>query len=108
MPKTDFHDYVVMDLMNGIRGIRSRAMFGGWGLYKNDKIFGIIAEDEVYFKVGDANCKDYEERGSEPFTYKAKGRKRVSLSYWRVPADILEDRSALEEWVEKSCRVKKT
>ena len=88
MPKTDFHDHVILDLLAGIPGIRSRAMFGGWGLYKNDKIFGIIADDEVYFKVDEFNRKDYEEKGSGPFTYKAKGRKKVTLSYWRVPEEI--------------------
>ena len=106
MPKTDFHDYVVMDLMDQIDGIKSRAMFGGWGLYKNDVIFGIISDDEVYFKVNESNRKDYEEKASEPFSYKAKGNKRISLSYWRVPAEVLEDRENLEEWVDRSCQVK--
>ncbi len=105
MPKTNFHDYVVKDLMAGIPGIHSRAMFGGFGLYKNGQIFGIIVDDEVYFKVGDANRKDYERKGSEPFTYKAKGNKRVTMSYWHLPAEILDDGEVLAEWVERSRQI---
>ena len=40
-----FHDYVLNDLLAYIAGIRSRPMFGGWGLYKNGIIFAIIVEE---------------------------------------------------------------
>ena len=106
MPRSDFHDYVVHDLMSGIDGIQSRAMFGGWGLYKNGVVFGIIADDQLYFKVDDRNLKDYENAGSTPFTYEAKGRKIIMSSYWEVPADVLEDRDALESWIGKACAAK--
>ena len=105
MSKTDFVDYVVGDLLAGIRGVRARAMFGGYGVYKDDAIFGIIADDVLYFKVDDSNRASYEKAGSQPFTYTAKKKKKVVMSYWEVPADILEDRETLEEWVERSLRI---
>ena len=38
MPKDQsFHDYVVNDVLVGISGITSRAMFGGWGIYPHTK-----------------------------------------------------------------------
>ena len=105
MKKSSFVDYVTSDLLGGISGVRSRAMFGGYGVYKNDTIFAIIVEDELYFKVGDLNRKDYERAGSEPFVYTAKGNKKVAMSYWKVPAEAMEDLQVLEEWAEKSLRV---
>ena len=103
MPSYDFHDYVVHDLMSHVDSIQSRAMFGGWGLYKNNVVFGIIADDQLYFKVDVTNRKDYERSGSLPFSYEAAGRKKVMVSYWEVPADVMEDREKIEQWIERSC-----
>ena len=105
MKRSSFVDYVVSDLLGGLGGVRARAMFGGYGVYKDDTIFAIIVDDELYFKVGDLNRKDYEKRGSEPFVYVAKGNKRLAMSYWKVPAEAMEDLQVLEEWAEKSLRV---
>ncbi len=105
MPKNDFAEYVVKDLLAEVRGVTSRAMFGGFGLYKDGVIFGIIVDDEVYFKVGDSNLKKYEEAESRPFTYKNARGKEIAMSYWEVPADVLEDRETIVRWAEESCRV---
>ena len=97
-----FHDYVVDDLLAGIPGIESRAMFGGWGIYRDGTIFAIIVEGELYFKAGDRNRADYEKMGSRPFTYARKGKKSVAMSYWLVPPEILEDRNRLRDWVDRA------
>ncbi len=62
-----FHDYVVQDLLEKESGITSRAMFGGWGIYKNGLIFAINSDGELYFKVGDSNRADFEKVGSHPY-----------------------------------------
>ena len=36
----DFAQYVTEDLLREIDGISAKAMFGGYGLYKNGVIFG--------------------------------------------------------------------
>ena len=100
---SSFVDYVVNDLLSGFRGVRSRAMFGGYGIYKDDTMFAIIVDDELYYKVGDSNRKDFEKLGSEPFTYTAKGRKKpVTMSYWKLPAEVMDDLQVLEEWTDKA------
>ena len=102
MNKSSFVSYVLRDAMQGVSGVTERAMFGGYGLYKDGVVFGIIADDELYFKVDEKNLLQYKERGSQPFTYKGKNRKMIAMSYWEVPAEILEDREALVEWVDSS------
>ncbi len=102
MSKNGFVDYVLHDAMQGIRGLTARAMFGGYGLYKDGVVFGIIADDELYFKVDEKNLPQYKERGSQPFKYEGKNRKVIAMSYWEVPAEILEDRERLGEWVDAS------
>ncbi len=82
-------------------------MFGGYGIYKNGIIFGLIAEDVLYFKVDETNKADYEEKGSKPFTYAQGNNKPTVMSYWEVPSEILENKTDLIEWIEKSVIVSK-
>ncbi len=96
-----FHDYVVGDLLAEIPGITSRAMFGGWGIYRNGKVFAIIADGRLYFKVGDHNRADFEALGSQPFRYQGK-TKEITMSYWELPEEIAEDRERLREWVDRT------
>ncbi len=105
MSKNGFVDYVLYDAMQGIRGLTAKAMFGGHGLYKDGVGFGIIADDELYFKVDEKNLPQYKERDSRPFTYEGKNHKMIAMSYWEVPAEILEDREPLAEWVDASVAV---
>ncbi len=103
MSKKDqsFHDYVVSDLLGEIDGISSRAMFGGWGIYKDGLFFAIIINGELYFKVDETNRLDYEELGSHPFVYK-QGEQKATMSYWLLPAEVQEDRDRLGEFVDRS------
>ena len=91
----------MQDLFGDFPDVTSRAMFSGWGIYKRGKIFAIIADGELYFKVGDSNRAEYEKLGSRPFVYENKGKK-VTMSYWLLPEEIMEDRDELPEWVEKA------
>ncbi len=100
----DFHDYILLDVFSGFFGINSRAMFGGYGFYKDGKMFGLIADGKLYFKVGESNKKDYEEEGSHPFVYRSKD-KNVTLNYWELPERLFENKEELVEWIEKSILV---
>lgn len=102
MPKDQaFNDYIVNDILRDVPGITSKAMFGGWCIYQNGIIFGLIADGELYFKVDESNIEDYRKRGSHPFVYKGKS-KQVTMSYWTLPEEIFENREELLEWIEKS------
>lgn len=102
---SDFNDYVVKDLLADVEGIFSRAMFGGYGLYKDGIIFGIIADDELYLKVDKTNKQRFESFGSHPFEYDGKKHKKIAMSYWVVPEDILENRALVEELVFQSAAI---
>ncbi len=97
-----FHDYVVFDLMGDIPGISSRAMFGGWAVYRDGVIFGIIVGQELYFKVDDKNRSVFEEMGSHPFVYSKKDGKTATMSYWLVGEEIIEDRDKICQLMEGS------
>lgn len=72
-------------------------MFGGFGIYRDGLMFGLVASDVLYLKADAENRGAYEAAGSEPFSYTAR-RKQVILSYWRAPEDALESGAAMQEW----------
>jgi DNA transformation protein len=75
-------------------------MFGGIGIYSGDAFFAILAADELFFKVDDSNRAAYEAAGSEPF--KPVLERPVSMSYWRVPLEVLEDPHELADWARRA------
>lgn len=88
-----FPEFVKGELED-LGGITSRAMFGGYGLYKDDIIFAIIDDNELYLKgVGNA-AKIFEDSGSEQFSYQGK-KGLVKMCYWEVPSDIIDDKEKL-------------
>ena len=74
-------------------------MFGGYGLYLDGLMFGLIANDVLYFKVDDQNRQSYIDAGSGPFTYEGKSRP-VEMSYYRVPDELMDDPGRIAEWAE--------
>lgn len=105
MKDKSFHDFIVYDLMGEVPDITSRAMFGGWALYKNGIIFGIIVAGELYFKVDDSNRVEFEQMESRPFVYSKSNGKPITMSYWLVPEEIMQDKEKFYDLIEKSVTI---
>ena len=100
---SDYSNHLI-DLLTPWGKVVARRMFGGYGIYNHNLMFGLVADSTFYLKVNDSNRPDYQATDSEPFTYEAKGQRR-SMSYWQVPAEILEDQERLCEWARKAYAV---
>ncbi len=96
-------DYVLEQVARTGR-VTSRRMFGGVGLYSDGQFFGLIADDTLYFKVGDETRPAYEARGMIPFR-PYEDRPEVSMSYYTVPADILDDAEELVIWARRAVAI---
>ena len=99
----DFLQYVLEQLA-GLGRVTPRRMFGAVGLYHGERFFGIITDDTLYFKVNDSNRADYEARGMGRFRPYAD-RPQLSMTYYEVPADTLEDADECMAWARKSVAV---
>ena len=100
MKQSEFVEYIIGDQLAGIHGMSAMAMFGGFGIYREGTIVGLVVDDELYLKVDESNKAEYEAMGSTPFTYTKKDGKATSMSYWKVPAEVIEDRERLAQLVE--------
>ncbi len=93
---SDYVDYL-LELLSPLGSVRAKRMFGGHGMYLEDLMFGLVANDELYLKVDDGNRQAFEDRGLEPFTYMGKN-KPVRMSYYHAPEEALEESEVLCDW----------
>ena len=101
--RATFRIFVVDQLGRVAPPIRAKSMFGGVGLYSRDLFFALIADDELYLKVGDLNRSDFESRGIGPF--RPEGPNGEAMQYYPLPGDVLDDIDALRTWVDKALDV---
>ncbi|MBS0421824.1 MAG: TfoX/Sxy family protein [Proteobacteria bacterium] len=85
----------------GLGGLEARRMFGGLGLYSRGTFFGLLYKERLYFKTDDSTRPEYEARGSEAFRPRAN-LKKAKLTYYSVPAEVLEDEDELVRWAKKA------
>jgi DNA transformation protein and related proteins len=101
MPSSaSFRAFVIDQLGRVVPRVRSRPMFGGFGIYAGDLFFALIADDTLYFKVDDSNRPDYEALGLKPFQPYGPGS--AGMKYFQVPAELLDEPEALKPWAEKA------
>jgi DNA transformation protein len=97
----EFVDYVVEQL-SGWGEVSVRRMFGGAGLYREGRMFAVLAEDVAYLKVDDSNRDDFLRAGSAPFEPYPDKIKTTIRTYFEIPADVLEEPAALAQWAHRS------
>src|SRR4030042_4093702 len=100
----EFIDYVI-DQLAARNEVSARRMFGGAGLYCEGKMFGLIADDVAYLKVDDSNREDFIKAGSSPFNPYPDKVKTAVMSYYEIPADVLENPDELARWAGRSLAI---
>lgn len=97
--KNDSFKELVLDQLADLRGVTSRAMFGGYGLYQGTVFFGAIYKGQLYFKTDDTSRAKYTSRGMKPFR---PNPRQTLKNYYEVPPDILEDQESLASWASEA------
>lgn len=85
----------ITEQLTGIDQLQSKRFFGGIGLVSGDTQFAMLMGNTLYFAVNDATRPQYEQMGSQCFAYDTKARRVQVKKYFEVPADYLEDPTAL-------------
>ncbi len=84
----------LLEQLGPIGPARARAMFGGHGIYLQDLMCALVADETLYLKVDDGNRAFFERLELPPFTYEKNG-KAYAMSYYMAPPDALEDSEQL-------------
>jgi DNA transformation protein and related proteins len=64
--------------------ISSRKMFGGYGIYHDGLMIGLVADDTLYLKADSTTKGHFTDKKLTPFEYD-KGDKKVQMSYYLAP-----------------------
>ena len=94
----------VLGQLAGLGGVSARRMFGGVGLYSGELFFGLIDDDVLFLRAGEANRVDFVARGMPAFQ-PFKDKPDLSMSYYQAPAEVLEDAEELVRWARASVAV---
>lgn len=95
---SEFVDYL-HEVLAEFGPIRSRRMFGGHGIYHQDLMFGLVADDELYLKVDTQSLPEFEAAGLDAFEY-VKNGKQYKMSYHRAPESIFDDPEDARHWAD--------
>lgn len=79
--------------------VRARRMFGGYGVYHDDLMFGLVADDTLYLKADNQSAKLFEGKGLSRFEY-VKNGKSMKMSYYLAPEEIFDDPDAATLWAQ--------
>lgn len=97
---SDFVEYLA-EVFQEFGAIRSRRMFGGYGIYHDDLMFGLVADDVLYLKADAETVSQFEELDLEPFEY-VKNGKPMKMSYYMAPEAIFDDPEVAKEWAQRA------
>ncbi len=90
----------VEELFEPMPGVAFKRMFGGVGVFFDDRMFGLVTRSEqLFFKVDEESKPPFQGAGSQPFVYTRKG-KPYEMPYWTVPVDAYDEPEAFVRWAE--------
>ena len=84
--------------------IYARKMFGGYGIYHDGVMFGLVEKNTLYLKADETTQKFFESKGLSQFQYDRAG-KAVKMSYYRAPEEVFDDRGKAVVWARRAYKV---
>ena len=97
--KADSHRFD--DLFASFGPVQLRRLFSGEGIYAHELIIGIVVDERIYLKTGEASRAAYIAEGCKPFYFRKDG-KRIASSYFAIPERLYDDPDGLVEWARKA------
>ena len=89
----------LQDSLTPLGDIRLKKMFGGYGVFEEEAMFALVdSKGVIHFKVDETNLAQYQAANAE---------KHARMPYYQVPASVLEDEGALQEWAKLSIAIAK-
>ena len=73
-----------VDRLQTIGPVRAKRMFGGYGLFVNDRMFALIADNELYLKADNLSSHHFSTMELPQFSYTKSNNKTYYLSYYLV------------------------
>ncbi len=92
----------IKELLGDFPDLTTKKYFGGVAFrsswFGQDKQFGVILGDVLYFVVDDATRPKYEAKGMKPFTYDKQDKTVIVKKWFAAPEDLFDDEVLMKAW----------
>ena len=85
------------ELLGAVGSVRSRAMFGGRGIYVDELFIALIIKEQLYLKVDALTQAQFEAAGCTPFRYR-KDDEWLAIRYFSAPEEAMESPALMQAW----------
>ncbi|MEZ9078877.1 TfoX/Sxy family DNA transformation protein [Vibrio harveyi] len=90
-----------MKLFEALGNIKSRSMFGGFGLFADETMFALVVNNQLHIRADQQTSSDFETQGLKPYVYKKRGFPVVT-KYYAISDDLWDTTDRLIEVAKQS------
>lgn len=86
-----------MRLFEQLGNVKSRSMFGGFGVFVDDTMFALVVNNRLHMRANDQSADKFKQQGYQPYIYKKRGFPVVTKYFalpeecWKNPQEILQE-----------------
>jgi DNA transformation protein and related proteins len=81
--------------------ISTKSIFGGIGIFVDERLLGIVMDEKVYLHTDTSNLRAYQERGMPQFKPYPNAFD-LTTDHHQVPPEIVDDAALLKQWGEQA------
>lgn len=81
--------------------ISSRSIFGGMGVFIDDRLLGVVINEQLYLHTDKSNRDDYVSRGMAQFKPYPNAFD-LTTDHHQVPQEIIDDPEQLKAWGQRA------
>lgn len=97
-----------LNLLGNLGDIKSRSMFGGFGIFSGNTMFALIVNNKLHLRANQKTEQEFKQAGLQPYIYKKRGFPVTTKHYaipeiwWSDPQKIIDQakyslKAALED-----------
>ncbi|MGD8109010.1 TfoX/Sxy family DNA transformation protein [Vibrio sp. TRT 21S02] len=95
-----------MRLFEQLGRIKSRSMFGGFGVFADSTMFALVVNDKLHIRADEQSAEMFKSQGLEPYVYKKRGFPVVT-KYFAMPEAWYDDKERIISLAQKALVVAK-
>ena len=104
--EADFVNHL-LELLEPLDRVTSKRMFGGYGIFREGIMFGLVADGALYLKTDDQNRPEFERLDLPPFRFASKAGRVTEMSYSLCPDDALDSPASMAPWARSALEAAK-
>lgn len=92
----------LQELFAALGDITVKRLFSGKGIYHRGLIVGALMDGDVLLKGDAESGPEFEAAGAARWTYTYPDGRTISMPYWSLPAEAVDDPERAAVWVQRA------